>query len=74
VAAAAIADFVSYEECRAAAEAALAKDHPGIADFALGPALVEFCITFATIVAWNCAAEATKRAKGIACESLLGPR
>lgn len=60
-----VIDFVSYGECRTRAEAALAKDHPDIAEFTLGPALVEFCITFATIVAWNCAAEATKRAKGI---------
>lgn len=56
-------DFMSFEECRAIAEEEMAQDHPEILKITNGDAIANFSIRFATMVAWRCAAEATRRAK-----------
>lgn len=57
---ASLPDFVGFEECRAAAEKQMAKDHPGLMP---DDDTKRFAIGFATYVAWSCAAEATRRRK-----------
>ncbi len=57
-------DFVSYGECRAAAEKHLQEHHPDLERNLINGAEVKrFCILVASAVAWNCAAEASRRAK-----------
>jgi len=65
----AVADFVSYEECRAEAEALLERKYPDVVNFALGPELGQFCVLFAANVAWRSAAKATVRAQGGICRN-----
>lgn len=60
-------DFVSYEECRRTAQEYLDQNHPGLAQCLLGPELVEFALALAANTAYQCASEATRRAKGLSC-------
>lgn len=55
-------DFVGMDECLEEAKKQLAERHSNI-DQIFGGSAAEFITTFAANVAWNCAAEASKRAK-----------
>jgi hypothetical protein len=57
-------DIMTYSECHEAAERYLAQHHPGLETKThLGQALCYFIVGVAANVAWDCAAEATQRAK-----------
>lgn len=55
-------DYVSHEDCIAEAKKQMAERHPDI-ERKFGESGAEFIVMFAANVAWNCAAEASKRAK-----------
>lgn len=60
-------DFVTWRECEAKANEYLDLHHE-LARVKLDPLVIDFAIALAAAVAWECAALATRRAKGLPCE------
>jgi hypothetical protein len=58
-----IEDFMSFEECLTRARDAINDPRRHIAKQILGVAGIDYCAVFAAQIAWECAAEATRRAQ-----------